>query len=520
MTLVGQFDYAFNTNDIWGYMAPNGDEYALVGTRRGLSIVSISEDPIHEVAFLEGSNSTWRDIKTWGDFAYVSTEAADGLMVVDLRNLPAEAPFYFWTPEIERPNQPGIFDVLRTIHNVFIDEFGILHITGSNVNNGGVIFVDVNTTPGVPSILGLGPAVYSHDSYGRDSILYSSEIYNGTLGIYDYSDLSNITLLGLQETPFKFTHNAWPSDDSKTVFTTDERGNAPVTSYDISDFGDIQELDRYVPAETVGQGVVPHNVHVLNDWLVISYYADGGKIVDASRPDNLIEVGNFDTFFDLDPGFGAWGAYPFLPSGKVLITDSGNGLFVLSPNYVRAAFLEGTVKGKEEGIGGGSTEVDIFNARVEIIDEEFVLPEFSKEGGVFKTGKAIAGEYLVQISAEGYQTWEGNVVFENGVVTELDVVLEPLTTSVKNDPQIIEQITLFPNPASIALNIDLQNLTQSIYRMIISDENGRTMFETVKINQNLMIRVPTNQWPPAIYFVRFFAEDGSQISQKILVGRE
>lgn len=164
--------------------------------------------------------------------------------------------------------------------------------------------------------------------------------------------------------------------------------------------------------------------------------------------------------------------------------------------------------------------VDILNARVEIIDDEIVLPEYSKEGGVFKTGKAIAGEYQVQISAEGYLPWEGNVVFENGVVTELHVVLEPLTTSIKDDHHFISQIQLFPNPASTEFMIDLRNLSQPIHRMIISDENGRTMFETDKIDQNQLIRVPTNQWPSAVYFVRFFANNGSYGSQKIFVERE
>jgi hypothetical protein len=62
------------------------------------------------------------------------------------------------------------------------------------------------------------------------------------------------------------------------------------------------------------------------------------------NPDNLVEVGNFDSFLGQDGGFpGVWGTYPFLPSGKILASDRNNGLFVFIPNYVRACYLEGSV---------------------------------------------------------------------------------------------------------------------------------------------------------------------------------
>ena len=45
---------------------------------------------------------------------------------------------------------------------------------------------------------------------------------------------------------------------------------------------DIKELDQFRPLATLGDGVVPHNVHVFNDYLIISYYTDGVLIVDGS----------------------------------------------------------------------------------------------------------------------------------------------------------------------------------------------------------------------------------------------
>ena len=259
-------------------------------------------------------------------------------MVIDLTNLPDTVTAFNWTPNI--PN----LGLLWTIHNIYIDEFGYAYLAGSNLNNGGMIYVDVFSNPGMPEVAGIGAPVYSHDVFVRDNKSYSSEINNGQFSIYDVTDKNNTILLGQQPTDFEFTHNAWLSDDSNILYTTDELANAPVGSYDISDPTDIKVLDQFVPFETLGDGVVPHNVHVWNDWLIISYYTDGCIIVDGSNPENLVEVGNFDTFIPPTTGFqGAWGAYPFLPSGLILISDIGNGLFVLEPNYVRACWLEGNI---------------------------------------------------------------------------------------------------------------------------------------------------------------------------------
>src|SRR5690606_35426443 len=76
-------------NDIWGYTDEEGNEYAIVGTTKGTSIVDITDptNPV-EVFWEPGTESIWRDMVTWGDFAYVSTEAQSGLLIIDLRPLP------------------------------------------------------------------------------------------------------------------------------------------------------------------------------------------------------------------------------------------------------------------------------------------------------------------------------------------------------------------------------------------------------------------------------------------------
>ncbi|GJM33214.1 MAG: hypothetical protein DHS20C18_22150 [Saprospiraceae bacterium] len=418
MSLLSQLDYNVSLNDIWGWADGEGNEYALVGAANGVSIVNVT-DPENavEVAFVPGVTSIWRDIKTWGTTAYVTTDqGADGLTVIDLSDLPNSAPYYYWTPTL-----PDVGGVLAQCHNIYIDEFGFAYLAGCNLNDGGMLFIDVASTPGTPIYAGAGPNIYAHDVYTRDNKMYASEIYLGRMGIYDVSDKDNSQLLGSQNTPFSFTHNIWLSDDGNVAFTTDERANAPIGAYDVSDPTDIIELDQFRPIETVGEDVIPHNVHVWNDWLVISYYTDGGIIVDASRPTNLIEVGNFDTFLGVSGGFsGAWGLYPFLPSGIVLVSDIDNGLYVCDAVYVRACWLEGEVTNAQSGALLDGVEVEIFTSQANQATTDLL--------GAYETGLATAGTYDVQYSKAGYVPKTISVELENGVLTIENVALEPILT--------------------------------------------------------------------------------------------
>lgn len=429
-TQISNVPYNTNTSDIWGYTAPDGTEYALVGLGNGLSIISLADpaNPV-EVANIPGGQSTWRDIKTWEGYAYVTTDEPgtnDGLLIVDLTQLPDAAPFENWNPSM--PDGA----ILNTCHNIYIDEFGTAYLSGCNSNGGGLIFLDVDTEPGSPIISGVGAPEYSHDVYVRDNLAYSAEINAGVFSVYDVTDKTNVTLEASQATPFNFTHNVWLSDDGLTLFTTDELANAPIGSYDVSDLDDIKELDQFEPFATIGEGIAPHNVHVWNDYLVISYYRNGCLLVDAARPDNLIEVGFFDSF--TEPGFtfqGAWGAYPFLPSGLVLLTDISNGLFVLEPTYVRACYLEGMVT-------DASNAAPIFGATVEFTSE--LTFEETDLAGEFKTGIATAGTYDILVSKAGYESQTISVDLENGEVTALNVALVPLVPFEVNGT-VVDEVT-------------------------------------------------------------------------------
>lgn len=464
MTLLDEMNYNVNSNDIWGWVDPDdGTEYALVGLVNGLSIVDVSTpDDIVEVIQIPGPNSTWRDIKSWGNHVYVTNETSNGLLVVDMTDAPNNITWFEWTPDI-----PEIGGVLSSCHNLYIDEFGYCYLTGCNLNSGGIFAVDVFSDPGNPQYVAPVSTVYAHDVYARDNIVYASEIYAGALTLYDANDKFNTFETGSTQTPLLFTHNAWLNDAGDVAFTTDEKANAPVAAYDISDPTDIVELDQFLPIETLGEGVIPHNVHVWEDWLIISYYTDGGIIADASRPENIIEVGNWDTFFGGNGGFsGVWGAYPFLPSGIVLLTDINTGLYVCGADYVRACWLEGKVTNQVTGAPIFGAEVSINSSQANFATSDLV--------GEYKTGQAVAGDFEVTFSAIGFYPKTVSASLENGVLTILDVELEPFTTFDVSGQTILAE-DASPAPGAVIFLDGDQDFT------ITSDVNGAFSLNDVTI---------------------------------------
>ena len=398
VALLGHLSYQQDLNDIWGYVDSSGTEYALVGVYNGVSIVSLA-NPANptELFFLPGVGSTWRDLKTWGNHAYVTNESGDGLRIIDLAGLPNSINY-----------KDTIIGGMSTAHNLWIDEFGYAYLVGNNSNFGFKV-LDLNQDPWYPVLTGPGYSTqYIHDVYVRDNKAYAAEIYTGNLTIIDVTDKNNINILGTTTYPNAFTHNTWLDSSGTVCFTTDELGQAYIHAFDVSNPSNIVMLDRIRSSQS-GGNATPHNTHYFNGFLVTSYYEDGLQIVDAHRPQNLVEVGFLDTQPLANVGtFGAWGAYPFLPSGIALITDIGEGLFVVGPNYTRAAYLEGTAY-----VAGTSTVL----SNVDITVDNTSLAEITDNSGIYRTGTVSTGSFTVHANKFGYLPTDTTLNLSSGVLT-------------------------------------------------------------------------------------------------------
>jgi len=413
---VSHIDYqqlhSANLNDVWGYVDEAGNEYAIVGTTKGVSIVDVS-DPVNpqEIFWLGGIQSIWRDPKVFGDYAYITTEANEGMTIIDLSPLPSSTSL---TSTIFM-GQGGV--TWDSAHNCFVDELGYLYVFGANYGEGGVLIYDVNSTPMNPPEVGIFDDWYVHDGYARNDTLYLAHVFDGFMSLVDVSDKANPLLLGTKITADSFTHNIWPSDDGQVVYTTDELPDAYVVSYDITDPNNIVELDRI--QSSPGSDVIPHNTFVVNDYLVTSYYVDGVTIHDTKYPYNLIEVAAYDTYPGQTPTYdGCWGVYPYLPSGLILASDMTGGLFLLQPDYQPAAYLEGIVTNQV-------TAETLPNVSVQIVTSND--SEITNTNGFYATGMSMAATYEVIYSKVGFFPQTVFVTLSQGVITNQDIQLVPIT---------------------------------------------------------------------------------------------
>lgn len=425
-------------NDVWGYVDSSGIEYAILGVRSGTAVYSL-ENPKAPVrrAFIPGATSIWRDMKSYAGFVYaVADQGSDGILIIDMRKAPQSITHQFYKPAIQNLT-------VDRCHNLYIDEKGVLYLSGCNLNNGGVILYDVAAKPGLPQLLGLSDPRYSHDCYARGDTLWSADVYNGFFSVTDVRRKPTPRLLATQMTSSSFTHNCWLSDDGATLFTTDEKTLGTVDAYDIRDLSDIRFLDRFLPSTAVANRAIPHNVHYYKGFLATSWYTEGVVITDAHRPGNLVEVGRYDTYPGSERGFyGCWGAFPFLPSGILLASDIQSGLYVLQPTYQRACYLEGSVRDSASG-------APIAGAR--ILAQGGEISEQSDAQGFFQGGRLKPGLERIVVSAPGYRSDTFFVELQNGVVRERQVRLQKESAVTSTSGGFAQEgyaIRVLPNPCS------------------------------------------------------------------------
>lgn len=401
--------------NVCGYWQ-DGKEYALLGGSKGLIIVDITNPTApQQIVQIPGPDNLWKEIKVYSHYAYVTSEGGQGLQVVDLSALPSSSlNSHFYTGD------GAIAGQLDEIHALHIDVTkGFLYAFGGNLFNGGAKIFDLKTDPYNPKYVGAFTQLgYIHDGYADNDTLYACHINAGIMSVVNMANKSNPIVLGTVETPGKFTHNAWITDDRKHVLTTDEKAPSFLASYDVSDPSNMEELDRISPNN--GNGTYVHNTHILNDYAVTSWYTSGVLIVDAHRPQNLITVAQYDTYTGNNLEFeGCWGAFPYFPSGTVIASDIEPGqLTVLTPTYQRACYLEGKIT-------NGCNGQPLVGASVKINGStDPVKPTTTKANGLYKTGQVTPGNFTATITAPGFPSKTVNITLVSGQVTVLDVEME------------------------------------------------------------------------------------------------
>jgi choice-of-anchor B domain-containing protein len=339
---------------IWGYRdTATNEEYALIGNRNGVLIANVTNptQSVFNELWLPGVPSIWREIKTWGHYAYAmhdvptGTTVTNGLLIINLDSMTHK---YVRLP-VSMPG--GVTDTLRRSHNLWIDEEGKLFAFGSNVGVGGAVMVDVATDPWNPTALGLYNEYYLHDGYVRHDTLYGAALWED-IQVVGVALPSQPVTFGTFATPNSFAHNCWLSEDGSTLYTTDEVANGYVAAFDVNDLSNVGERFRHRIQQ--GSGVVPHNTYAIGSHVVTAYYTFGCHVLDTEFPDLPVLAAYFDTSPQYAGGGynGAWGAYPYLPSGRILVNDMETGLWVLEAVYPSVSRAEIQLQIRMGGPGG------------------------------------------------------------------------------------------------------------------------------------------------------------------------
>lgn len=373
-------------NDVWGWEdAETGMQVAIVGSQEGTAFVDVTDgqNPVYLgllPAVLPGDFfNLWGDIRVYNNTAYIGTEVVtpdldgNGIQIVDLTQ------FRDASGPIEIEEEPRIDDLTQS-HNLSLNvESGRLYVVGSVIGlsvcqtdegffngNGGALIYDVATDPMDPSLIGcMTQDGYTHDIqcvvyHGPDPDHQGKEICIGsnedTLTIYDATDASNPTVLSVLEyfdLPFSppgggppnyYTHQGWLSEDHRYFFLGDELdeffgGNEERSTY----IWDMTDLDAatLINAYSDGNTSIDHNMFVLDNLLFQANYTDGLSVYDIWKADQgrLKLRGWFDVYPENDATVfaGAWGTYPYFGDGKVIVSGSEQGLFVLNSRVKSSA---------------------------------------------------------------------------------------------------------------------------------------------------------------------------------------
>jgi choice-of-anchor B domain-containing protein len=312
-------------NDVWGFVH-NGKEYAALGSTEGVHIIDI--DSCRQIAMAygrdSGANIVHRDYKTYDHYLYaVCDEGESTLQVFDLNALPDSLHLVY---------ESNIFEFSLS-HNIFIDTANatLYACSARSLTGSDHMRVYSLANPEEPVLItryNLHDKV--HDVYVRNDTAFCSSSFYG-LEVVDFSshDQNYQNIGELHFYPYQgYNHSSWIRDDGIGVMA-DETHSLPLKVIDTRNLLDIAVISTFSPRPN-DTTCIPHNPYIKGDFVYISYYFDGLQIYDISDPYNPKRAGYYDT----NPGVpykgynGAWGCYPYLPSGRVLISDMQTGLYV------------------------------------------------------------------------------------------------------------------------------------------------------------------------------------------------
>ncbi|HJS21599.1 MAG TPA: choice-of-anchor B family protein, partial [Steroidobacteraceae bacterium] len=339
----------------------------IVGLSNATAVIDVT-DPQNprEVGSVPGNASLWREVKLYQVFdaaagahrayAYITTEApGSGLQVIELSGLPNTVSLANTIADFQTSHTIYISNIDYASNLAIPGRQAFIYIAGSNLNQGAYRIFNLSN-PVAPQRVTVAPTGtgYMHDSaslyitdnrttqcdQGHNPCEVLVDFNVNSVDLWDVTNKSMPVLLSATTYPNnRFTHSGWPTEDQRFIVVHDELDELRIPglrthiyTLDIANLRSPSVVISYIGPNTT----TDHNGYAKGNRYYMSHYRRGLVVFDLTDPQALVEVGNLDTFLapaaDVAETEGAWGVYPFLPSGTILVSDITNGLFILRDN--------------------------------------------------------------------------------------------------------------------------------------------------------------------------------------------
>lgn len=331
---------------VWGYVAPDGSRYALMGTARGVLVLDLRDaaNPrvVDEVA---GPSRTsvpgtwWREVRVWRSYAYVVSEHTDfrgGIMVLDLSGLPQSVRYVRSVVPRDGELAAHTLDIDSARGLLYLQRVTDLPAPGDEAHehaehadahpvggpDDGSIEVYDLADPENPAYLTTFNQHRSiHDMTAAGDRLYVAEGNAGSFSVWNVSD-PRAPVRIVRWSVGAFAHNIWPSGDGSFVVATEELPEGrPARVWRLAGGAPPAELARL----QIGDAT-PHNVVVEGRRAYASHYTAGVAVWDLATPASPRLVATIDTNAVSGPGLaGCWGVFKFPGVPLVACSDTLTG---------------------------------------------------------------------------------------------------------------------------------------------------------------------------------------------------
>jgi choice-of-anchor B domain-containing protein len=337
---------ATGASGTWGYTAPDGARYALMGTARGVLVLDLrdAENPrvVDEVAGptrTSVAGTWWREMRVHGSHAYIVSEHTDfrgGIMILDLSGLPNSVRYVrsvvprdgqLAAHTLDIDTARGLLYLQRVTDLPAPDDAAHEHPEHAEAHpvggpdDGSIELYDLADPENPAYLTTFNQHRSVHDMTAVGDFVYVAEGNAASYSVWNVQDPRAPTRV-VRWSVGGFAHNVWPTGDGTHVVTTEEIPNGrPALVWRL----DGGAAPTRVASIKVGTGT-PHNVVIEGRRAHFSHYTEGYAQFDLDDPAAPRLVARLDTNgFDGPELGGCWGVYKFPGVPLALCSDTASG---------------------------------------------------------------------------------------------------------------------------------------------------------------------------------------------------